>query len=499
MGYSRKIIGKNRNLRKRSRKVGQVRRRNMSGGGQEVLKTQQEAISLGKFGKFIYVCCNLYDDNVIKFIKQEMKYPHAKIWLNVNSYNVVGKGGKPFSTIEQPIKDYLGMLCDTNINDIPDARQYNIYCLNSSPAFNNKLVSDWYKENGYDKVVINPFGLKKIQKILKAFKYENDENYIDLDSALFTQKNDGEFDDLKNLYNNALEKLRLLSKISADEAIDEWFNYCKEISLVNLIESNKDKIIEKTRDKRLFTQAQKVVDSIVRGPILPHDHLGLLVASYIHTNNYENETQWNNIHDPVDIQPATPVAITKKLDRTNFSGFDSYLYRLLNNKSLNSSSSMTLPHIIYHDCEEDDIAAMQYIGIHKKEPFTCIVQSSAENETEMQKLLPTMVSDNAKIEVKVFSLSRDAPVGYDKNGFENFTINEPGNSHVSENKTLIALQKCANSLNSFALLDNPAAAATGGRKKYRKSRQTKRRRSTKRRKHTKKRRQTKKRRAGKLS
>ena len=35
MGYSRKIIGKNRNIRKRSRKVGQVRRRNMSGGNDE--------------------------------------------------------------------------------------------------------------------------------------------------------------------------------------------------------------------------------------------------------------------------------------------------------------------------------------------------------------------------------------------------------------------------------------------------------------------------------
>ena len=214
----------------------------------------------------------------------------------------------------------------------------------------------------------------------------------------------------------------MLSTEPVDTVIDEWFNYCREKHLVDLIEQNKTKIQDKTNDKAIHTQAQKYVDSIVRGPILPHDHLGLLVASYIHTSNYENEIQWTDIHEPVALFKnngnAKPVALDRSIDRKKYSSFDSYLYRRLILKSLNST--MTLPDIIYHDCEEDDIAAMQYIGNHKNEPFKCIVQSSAKNENEMKNLLPTMVPSNAKIEVKVFSLSEHAPIGYDNNGFENF-------------------------------------------------------------------------------
>ncbi len=500
MGYSRKIGGKNKNLRKRSRKGGFKFRKfgnlrsmfkrtaalppavdpaiDPAAPPRPTFATPRAAVEafddrvsrispvqvddLEIDGNFIYVCCNLYDENVINTIKYFMKKPDAKIWLNVNSYNIVGKGGKPFDKIENAILSYLTMLCNKTIIKIEDARKFEIYCLNSSPVFNNSAVSDWYKKNGYNKVTINPFGLKKMQKILTKFGYINDKRYENLDYDLFSKKdNEPSGDPDKNsklrelliIYNEALENLEALKIIPADEAIKKWTRFCTEKNIVTYLETNKTQISEITKDSGIYTQAQKVIDSIVRGPLLPHDHLGLLVASYIHTNKYRDKHDWDNIHNPVDIK-CSPVAITE--DRNKYSGFDSYLYKLLN-KEDDFSKNMHLPDVIYHDCEEDDIAAMQYIGIHKKDPFTCIVQSSLKNADKMRQLLPNMVPKETKIRVNIFSLSDSRPKADDL--FKNFTENEPANSHISDNKTLKALENCKNSTNSFVLTqDNEEAA-----------------------------------------
>lgn len=436
---------------------------------------------------FIYICCCLHDTNVIEFIRNNLnKNPRPRIWLNTNAYNIIGKGGCHYNIYKDEILEYLKLVCNTDeLINIEDARQYNIYCVNGHPAFNNTDVLFWYKNNGYNKVNFNLFGLKKVILFLKTAGCINDKEYKELDGVfslkLIENKKEKIYEEVKalnellNLLNNSLKKLELLKNIPAEEAIIEWQQFWKDLNYQNLIEKHKEfiaKIMDEPKEKgTTYTQMQKAIDSITIGPLLPHDHLGMLIASYIHTNDLYNDTlSWNNIHDPVALKNNKVIIPSKDSNNTEFNHF---LYKVL--KIINFDKNLYLPDVIYHDCEEDDIATMQYIAKYKPR-FECNIQYSKRNANIM-KYLDNMVPKSVTINKKMFELSqraeliikwRDLSLKKELNQYNNsqncywikkfpdlnyafldFEINNTGNSSKEDNKPKKAIIKCKNSFNSF--------------------------------------------------
>ena len=43
---------------------------------------------------------------------------------------------------------------------------------------------------------------------------------------------------------------------------------------------------------------QKITTTVKLGPQLPHDMVGLIMASWVHSTSYSDPTLWNNIHIP---------------------------------------------------------------------------------------------------------------------------------------------------------------------------------------------------------
>ena len=139
--------------------------------------------------EMIYICCHLQDKNVIDFIKEKVSENKYVIFINSNSYNVIGRGGQPYKVFKDDLIKLLNYILDTNYTTVKEARQNKIYCLNASPFPNNNLVSNYYKICGYN-ANFNMFGFNKFNDLFKeiGFKTINGENVkvidaIDADTA----------------------------------------------------------------------------------------------------------------------------------------------------------------------------------------------------------------------------------------------------------------------------------------------------------------------------
>ena len=403
---------------------------------------------------FIYVCCCLQDDNVIRFLKDKIKSNKYNIWLNVNSYNVTGTGGIQHIDFYERVTEYLKIICeDRYIEDPIDARKnYKVYCICPNPVGNGPKISDYYNSIRVNKVILNTFGIKKFYNSLtqdtktgkglkctsvgNGFKEVGDLRKVEKNDEVAKfingdSKKEEVINRLIKLYNDSLDKLNACN--THVNALEQWRLFWNTNDGTNIIEKNKELITSFTDPGmgRIYTQIQKMSDAITLGPKLPHDHLGLLAASYINFTKM-SPSHYKHIDAPVTVENNK---VLNPVQGSNRSDFSSFLCNFITN--FNTIDPLKFADIIYHDGEEDDILTIQHNKI-KKPNFECIMQQSQQNAHYSQMYVT--------IHPMSFSM-------YSKP--ENFK-NEDFDKHVMGNidKVSYAAVKCVNTGNCFGHTGN---------------------------------------------
>jgi hypothetical protein len=349
-----------------------------------------------KPGSIIYICCLLDDKvivNLLKYIVQKNKNRSSGeklivVWLQMNPYNVEGAGGTTWARYKDNFFKLLQRV-DGNLTTIDDLRAVGIYAVNPVELNNIDEIQTMLSQHDIDRPQPNAFGINKLYKLLSKqpgvtkvgiteIVFQNDPAIHNLEQNITNENKP-----LVELFNS------IVKQIQDAKSLVEWKTWIRDNNIQEELQKNKE-LLEKLggggkEGEATYTQILKLLSSIKVGPQLSNDWLGMMVASYITTDDDFK------VFDPVGSDAKLPEVFDPVGPNAKLvDGQTDFMNYLHTNWTQISNNTKNFPDMIIHDGEEDDILTVQFAAkMRRPQKLITVMQTSPSNisdETHFKKI-----------------------------------------------------------------------------------------------------------------
>jgi hypothetical protein len=350
-----------------------------------------------KPGSIIYICCLLDDKvivNLLNYIVQKNKNRSSGeklivVWLQMNPYNVGVKGGTPWAKYKDNFFKLLKRV-DDNLTTMDDLRAVGIYAVNPVELNNIDEIQTMLSQHDIDRPQPNAFGINKLYKLLSkqpgVTKGDNTKIVFQNDPAIhmLEQNITNENKPLVELFNS------IVKQIQDSKSLDEWKAWIRDNEIQEKLRENRNLLVKLggIEGEGTYTQILKLLSSIKVGPQLSNDWLGMMVASYITTDDdfkvfdpVGSNAKLPEVFNPLFLVDTNPAIVNGQTDFMNY---------LHTNWTQISNNTKNFPDMIIHDGEEDDILTVQFAAkMRRPQKLITVMQTSPSNisdETDFKKI-----------------------------------------------------------------------------------------------------------------